>query len=97
MGRDGCQEEIFHQNEEPFLNESGRDGKRPSTESPAEGRESPPKNPFWNEASRLTGRRLAPWRQAWPLMYWSIALAACLPAPMARMTVAAPVTASPPA
>ncbi len=30
-------------------------------------------------------------------MYASIALAACLPAPMARMTVAAPVTASPPA
>ena len=30
-------------------------------------------------------------------MYASIAFAACLPAPMARMTVAAPVTASPPA
>ena len=30
-------------------------------------------------------------------MYSSMALAACLPAPMARMTVAAPVTASPPA
>ena len=31
------------------------------------------------------------------LMYSSIALAAFLPAPIARMTVAAPVTASPPA
>ena len=31
------------------------------------------------------------------LMYWSMDLAACLPAPMARMTVAAPVAASPPA
>ena len=31
------------------------------------------------------------------LMYSSIALAAVLPAPIARITVAAPVTASPPA
>lgn len=31
------------------------------------------------------------------LMYSSIAFAACLPAPIARITVAAPVTASPPA
>ena len=30
-------------------------------------------------------------------MYSSIALAACFPAPIARITVAAPVTASPPA
>ena len=29
--------------------------------------------------------------------YWSIAFAATLPAPIAEMTVAAPVTASPPA
>ena len=32
-----------------------------------------------------------------PWMYSSMAVAAFLPAPMARMTVAAPVTASPPA
>lgn len=32
-----------------------------------------------------------------PCMYSSMAVAAFLPAPMARMTVAAPVTASPPA
>ena len=31
------------------------------------------------------------------LMYASMDLAACLPAPIARMTVAAPVAASPPA
>lgn len=36
-------------------------------------------------------RRYFPDRYAW------IARAACLPAPMARMTVAAPVTMSPPA
>ena len=37
------------------------------------------------------------WQDHLLRMYSSMALAACLPAPMARITVAAPVTASPPA
>lgn len=51
-----------------------------------------PKRPF---SARYTENGLL--NQPLALRYWSMACAAFLPAPMARITVAAPVTASPPA
>jgi isochorismate hydrolase len=61
--------------------------------------------PFFNaikakdrlEKSRRSNLFISDFKNYFLLMYSSIALAAVLPAPIARITVAAPVTASPPA
>lgn len=58
---------------------------------------SPQKTPRAGFARHRALERIKNYPFALFLMYWSMALAAALPAPMALMTVAAPVTASPPA
>ena len=50
-----------------------------------------------DHSSLITAHSSHNHRQIYPIRYSSMALAASLPAPMARMTVAAPVTISPPA